>query len=168
MIRLVLATALAAAAVFAALAHSQERQMTPVRGDVRFEDRPSQSDARQWSQDGNTTVINLLTDGEIEALDFDYAGSVMANGMIYAHVPVGRMTGSEAAEAVARIMAETDGPVVINCASATRASHVYAASQIRAGNITRDQLHLIDPEREWSQPLLSRLLGETPQSESTQ
>ncbi|GGG98192.1 MAG TPA: hypothetical protein DF715_16950 [Oceanicaulis sp.] len=167
MLRSILAaTLLTAAPCFHAIA--QESRMTPLPGDVRFEARPDATDARSWAREGHTTVINLLTEPEIEALEFDYAGSVMQNGMIYAHVPVGRMTGTEAADAVARIMAETDGPVIINCASATRASHVYAASQIRAGNITRDQLHTIDPEREWNQDLLSRLLGETPGTESAQ
>jgi len=161
--RLVLSAALLAVMAVPALA-----QQTPLREDVRFEARPAEGDARAWAQDGNTTVINLLTEAEIEALGFDYAGTVMRNGMVYANVPVGATTGSEAAEAVARIMAQTDGPVVINCASATRASHVYAASQIRAGHIRRDQLHLIDPERTWNEALLSRLLGETPEPESTQ
>lgn len=143
-------------------------QQTPLRDDVRFEARPDAGDARDWAREGNTTVINLLTSPENDALDFDYAGSVMENGMIYANVPVGRMTGSEAADAVARILAETDGPVIINCGTSTRASHVYAASQIRAGNISRNELHLIDPEREWNENFLSQLLGEAPEGESAQ
>lgn len=140
----------------------------PAMSEVRLEARPDHQSASTWSADGGTMVINLLTEPENEALGFDYAQTVMASGMIYANVPVGRMTGSEAADAVARIMAEADGPVVINCGSSVRASHVYAASLIRAGTITRDQLHLIDPDREWNQDYLSRLLGETPQPESAQ
>lgn len=166
MLRPVIAAALIGLA--GAPAFAAQPQMTPMRDDVRFEARPTGGEARTWARDGNTTVINLLTAPENEALGFDFAGSVMENGMIYAHVPVGRMTGSEAADAVARILAEADGPVVINCASAVRASHVYAAAQIRAGNITRDQLHLIDPGREWNQDFLTRLLGETAEAESGQ
>lgn len=147
---------------------AQDGPMTPMRSDVRFEDRPVASDARNWAREGNTTVINLLTAPEIEALDFDYAGTVMQNGMVYANVPVGRMTGSDAADAVARILADAEGPVVINCGSSVRASHVFAAAQIRAGNITREQLHLIDAEREWNQELITRYLGETPAPESAQ
>ncbi|MGY6662019.1 MAG: hypothetical protein ACXIVO_06830 [Glycocaulis sp.] len=146
----------------------QQTPMPEIRGDVRFEARPDAGDARSWAREGRTTVINLLTEPEIEALGFDYAENVMQSGMVYANVPVGGMTGTEAADAVARIMADTDGPVVINCGSSVRASHVYAAAQIRAGHVTRDQLHTIDPGREWNQALLSRLLGETPGPESTQ
>lgn len=141
---------------------------SPAMTEVRLEARPGRTSAEGWAEDGRTLVINLLTEREIAALGFDYAGTVMQNGMIYANVPVGQMTGSEAADAVARILAEADGPVVINCGTSTRASHVYAASQIRAGAITREQLHLIDPEREWNQAFLSRLLGETPVPESAQ
>lgn len=166
MLRYALAAALLATS--AAGAFAQQTPMPATHDEVRFEARPSAGEARNWSRQGNTTVINLLTEPENEALGFDYAASVMENGMIYAHVPVGRTTGSEAADAVARIIADTDGPVVINCGSAVRASHVYAAAQIRAGNITRDQLHLIDAEREWNQDFLNRLLGETPEAESAQ
>ena len=163
-----LAAAIAALACTATPSLAQQTAMTPMRDDVRFEARPTPADARNWASDGHTTVINLLTAPEIEALDFDYAGMVMENGMVYANVPVGQMTGSEAADAVARILADTEGPVVINCGSSVRASHVYAAAQIRAGHITRDQLHLVDPGREWNQAFLSRLLGEAGNAESSQ
>lgn len=157
-----------AAALFALPAAHASGQQTPLRDDVRFEARPDARDARDWAREGNTMVVNLLTAPENEALDFDYASTIMENGMIYANVPVGRMTGSEAADAVARIIAEADGPVVINCGTSVRASHVYAASQIRAGNISRGELQLIDPEREWNENFLSQLLGEAPESESAQ
>ncbi|MGP1275960.1 MAG: beta-lactamase hydrolase domain-containing protein [Caulobacterales bacterium] len=156
--------ALSAATLPSSIALAQ----APAMSEVRLEARPDRQSAQSWSGEGRTLVINLLTEPENEALGFDYAETVMSNGMMYASVPVGRMTGSDAADTVARILAEADGPVVINCASGTRASHVYAASQIRAGNITRDQLHLIDPDREWNQEYLSRLLGETPAPESGQ
>lgn len=166
MIRLALAS-LFIATCLAPATLAQEGQMTP-RPDVRLEALPERGDARQWANEGRTTVINLLTEPEMEALGFDYASSVMESGMIYANVPVGRMTGTEAADAVARILADADGPVVINCGTATRASHVYAASLIRSGEIERDALHTIDPEREWNEALLDRLLGETDNAESAQ
>ncbi len=167
MIRHIALAALLTAPLLAPATLAQEGQMT-LRPDVRFEARPGAGDARNWAREGNTAVINLLTAPEIDALDFDYAGTVMQNGMVYANVPVGRMTGSDAADTVARILSELEGPFAINCGSSVRASHVYAAAQIRAGRITRDELDRIDPGREWNQELLSRYLGETLSPESAQ
>jgi uncharacterized protein (TIGR01244 family) len=143
-------------------------QQTPLPADVRFEARPSASDAREWADDGRTTVINLLTEDEMEALGFDFAGSVMQNGMVYAHVPVWFSTGPEATDTVAHILTEAEGPVVVMCAGAVRASHIHAAARIRAGEIGREDLEQAYPGREWNEGWLNRLLGETPPPESAQ
>ncbi|WP_429912707.1 hypothetical protein [Glycocaulis sp.] len=143
-------------------------QMTPMGDDVRFEARPDASSARSWASDGQTTVINLLTEAEMEALGFDFADSVMENGMIYAHVPVWFSTGPEATDTVAHILTQTDGPVVVMCAGAVRASHIHAAARIRSGEITREELDEAYPGREWNEGWLNRLLGETPEAESAQ
>ncbi|MCH8490258.1 MAG: hypothetical protein LAT81_10070 [Oceanicaulis sp.] len=48
------------------------------------------------------------------------------------------------------------------------AAPLYAASRIRAGALTRSELHRIDPERDWNPALLDRLTGETQTGESAQ
>lgn len=166
MLRFALATALIALPGGHAL--GQQTPMPTVHDDVRFEARPSASSARSWATDGQTTVINLLTENEMEALDFDFPATVTENGMIYAHVPVWFSTGPEATDTVAYILANADGPVVINCGGAVRASHIHAAARIRAGEITRDDLEEAYPGREWNEGWLDRLLGETPAPESAQ
>lgn len=167
MIRLALASTLLAACI-APAALAQEGQMTPVHDDVRFEARPDVSSASSWASDGQTTVINLLTEAEMEALGFDFAASVTGNGLIYAHVPVWFSTGAEATDTVTHILAEADGPVVLMCGGAVRASHIHAAARIRAGEITRDQLDEAYPGLDWQESWLDRLLGETDSAESAQ
>ncbi|MFC4724879.1 hypothetical protein AB6B38_02270 [Glycocaulis abyssi] len=166
MLRYALAAALLATSAAAAIA--QQTPMPATHDEVRFEARPDASSARSWASDGQTTVINLLTEAEMEALGFGFADSVMENGMIYAHVPVWFSTGPEATDTVAHILTQTDGPVVVMCAGAVRASHIHAAARIRAGEITRDELDEAYPGREWNEGWLNRLLGETPEAESTQ
>ncbi|KAA5803765.1 hypothetical protein F1654_08175 [Alkalicaulis satelles] len=139
-----------------------------VRQDISLEARPGPGAPARWSRERQTLVVNLLTQAEITALGDDYPVEVMSQGLAYAHIPVSRMTGPEAADALAALLAETEGPAVIHCASSARAAHLFAASQIRSGALTRDQLDRIDPDRAWDMDLLDRLSGETPAGESGQ
>ncbi|MCC5997133.1 MAG: hypothetical protein JJU18_12280 [Oceanicaulis sp.] len=138
------------------------------RTDISLEARPDQASAGRWARERRTLVISLLTAPETESLGFDYPVDVMSEGMTYANVPVSQMTGPEAADALAAILADADGPVVIHCGTSVRAAHLYAASLIRSGALTRGELHRIDPGRDWNPALLDRLTGETPDRESAQ
>lgn len=165
--------ALFAAALLAGAASSQAQALdeAPPQAEIRdisLEARPDANAARRWSGERRTLVVNLLTQAEIDALGFDYPVDVMSQGMIYANIPFGRMTGPEAADALAALLAETEGATVIHCGSSVRAAHLYAASQIRTGALTRGELDRIDPEREWNMELIDRLTGETPAGESGQ
>jgi protein tyrosine phosphatase (PTP) superfamily phosphohydrolase (DUF442 family) len=138
------------------------------RADVSLEALPDAGSAGRWARERRTLVVSLLTGEETDRLGFDYPVDVMSQGMTYANVPVGQMTGPEAADALAAILANADGPVVIHCGTSVRASHLYAASLIRSGALTRSELDRIDPARDWNPALLDRLTGETPLRESAQ
>ena len=133
---------------------------------VVLEDTPSESDFTAWSEDGAGQVINLLTLEETEGLDFDLPNAAAENGLAYANIPVGENTGAEAADQLALLLAAAPDRVVINCASSRRAAHVYAAAMIRGGQIDRGELDRIDPDRQWSEALLERLLTASESGES--
>jgi len=160
-------TALALIALMGA-AQAQDQTHALPGPDVRLEDRPLQSDITEWAGENRSLVINLLTDPEIDALGYDLPVSVMSTGAAYANIPVSRMTGPEAADALTQILAQADGSVVINCGSATRASHLYAASLIRSGALNRTELSRIDADRDWNEDLLDRLIGETNSADTSQ
>lgn len=162
----IIAAALGLAAAVSATAFGDEPAAS--RADVSLEALPDAGSASRWSRERRTLVVSLLTPEETGRLGFDYPVDVMSQGMTYANVPVGQMTGPEAADALAAILADADGPVVIHCGTSVRASHLYAASLIRSGALTRSELDRIDPERDWNAALLDRLTGETPARESAQ
>jgi protein tyrosine phosphatase (PTP) superfamily phosphohydrolase (DUF442 family) len=160
------------AAAFAALTFAASPALgdepAASRADVSLEALPDAGSAGRWARERRTLVVSLLTGEETDRLGFDYPVDVMSQGMTYANVPVGQMTGPEAADALAAILANADGPVVIHCGTSVRASHLYAASLIRSGALTRSELDRIDPARDWNPALLDRLTGETPARESAQ
>jgi len=165
------AALLAAPAAAVAPGSAQDQSGTRLdaqRTDINLEARPDQASAGRWSREGRTLAVSLLTGEETESLGFDYPVDVMSEGMSYANIPVDRMTGPEAADALAAILADAEGPVVIHCATSNRAAHLYAASLIRSGALTRAELDRIDPDRDWSPALMDRLTGETPAGESAQ
>jgi uncharacterized protein (TIGR01244 family) len=155
---------LAAALAFAGMASAD-----PLPGpDVTLAPQPAQDDIARWADDGAARLVNLLTPEETAALGYDIEAEAAARGMAYSAVPVGPETGGAAADALAVILAAEDGPVVIACASARRASHLYAASLIRSGALGADELDRIDPDRDWSPALLQRLSADSGPGESAQ
>jgi protein tyrosine phosphatase (PTP) superfamily phosphohydrolase (DUF442 family) len=153
----------------AMLAFAGVAAASPLPGpDVTLAPRPAETDIARWSDEGAERLISLLTPEETAALGYDIEAEAAARGMAYSAVPVGPETGGAAADALALILAAQDGPVVIACASARRASHLYAASLIRSGAIEPGELDRIDPDLDWSPALLERLTADSRSDESAQ
>lgn len=148
-----LAAMLAALALLTGASAAQSLQNV----EVRFEGVPDEARVEAWSKAGVNHVVTLLTAEEIGAMSFDLDDAIAGSGMMSSWVPIGRQSGSEAADYLAEILADAEGPVVIHCRSGTRASHAYAASLIRAGVIGPTQLDQIDPGREWRDALVTQL-----------
>lgn len=129
--------------------------------EVELYGQPDLAQLDQWASDGVRTVINALTPRETAAMDFNLAEEVEARGMTYVHIPVsGSASGVETTQALSDALAYVEGPVALHCRSGHRAAHLYAASLIREGAISRDAYQSVDPGRAFDEDLLSRLLGE--------
>lgn len=118
---------------------------------------PGKADLDRWADDGAVHVISLLTPDETAALDYDISAAAQSRGLAYSALPVDARSDGATADALAAILADADGPVVIACGSGRRSSHLYAASLIRSGALTPDELDRIDPDMRWSPALLARL-----------
>jgi uncharacterized protein (TIGR01244 family) len=77
---------------------------------------------------GVVAVVNLRQASE---MTWDEAAAVEQLGLAYHHVPIGRSTDTDAAHAeVDRILAGTDGPVLVHCASGGRVQRWLAHSAL--------------------------------------
>lgn len=127
---------------------------------VDFAGVPSPADLDRWSAQGATRIVTLLTEDEIAAMDYDLADAVAGRGMIHSIVPTGRDAGTLTADQLAAVLGDAAGPVVIHCRSGTRASHLYAASQIRQGALDPQDYARAAPQRDqWREDLVERYSG---------
>lgn len=90
--------------------------------------QPTPAQLRAFAQDGGATVINLRSEREMEALDYDEAALVESLGLRYIWMP---MSGSQLDLDKAKRFGEQfpvgDAPVMLHCASGGRASGMWAA-----------------------------------------
>ena len=88
---------------------------------------------------GVRTVVNLRTEGEMQGRD--EAAEVRAAGMRYVSIPVAGAAGIDAAraDALAAVLRDARGPVLVHCASGNRAGGLLALEQARTGAMTAEQ-----------------------------
>lgn len=96
---------------------------------VWIAEQPSEADLDAWAAAGARAVVNSRTPQETASLPFDLRAAVEARGMTYVEMPIGGAYGADAAhtQALAALLDETDGPVVMHCRSGTRSAHLYSA-----------------------------------------
>lgn len=96
---------------------------------VWIAEQPDLADLDAWAAAGARVVINSRTPQETAALPFDLAAAVEERGMRYVEMPIGGAYGADPAytQALADLLADTDGPVVMHCRSGTRSAHLYSA-----------------------------------------
>lgn len=101
----------------------------PRDGRVIVMGQPTPEQLRAFAQDGGETVINLRTQREVDALDFDQAALMDELGLRYVWMPMG---GSQLdlgkVQAFGAAVGFDDGSaVMLHCASGGRASGMWAA-----------------------------------------
>ncbi len=114
-------------------------------GDLYIAGQPEEAALAAMRERGVTTVINLRTSAEMDNRDivpFDEAAAVAALGMNYVHIPSG---GEETPYAPAQLdafaaaLADADGPVLLHCTVAWRASHLWTAYLVRHRGMSLEQ-----------------------------
>jgi uncharacterized protein (TIGR01244 family) len=106
--------------------------------------QPSEEDIAALKAAGFRKIINLRREGEQnQPLDPKAQGEVVARaGMEYLHIPVDpKNLKPSSAEAVAKAVAESDGPVYVHCAVGGRGvSHALLAEAKAQGHSADDVL----------------------------
>lgn len=135
-------------------------------GPVFIAGQPTEESLRTLIREhGITKVINLRSEKEMTDPDgpkFDEAAVLRDMGVTYAHIPLSRPDHPATPELLDRVAAEFAGqeaPVLLHCASAGRASHVWAAYLIRHRGVSPEKAvadaALIQPNR----PMYADLIG---------
>ena len=95
--------------------------------------QPGEETVRALPDHGVTCVVNLRTPGEMEnreRVPFDEAAVLEELGIEYVWIPLGGPDHPYTPEAVATFadaLARHEGPVLLHCTVAWRASHLWAA-----------------------------------------
>ncbi len=125
------------------VAMSQDMQDSIVtrHDNVWIAEQPGLDDLDAWAAAGARVVVNSRTPEETAGLPFDLAAEVEARGMQYVEMPIGGAHGANPAHttALASLLENADGPVVMHCRSGTRSAHLYSA-------------HLMSQDPEMSEP----------------
>jgi uncharacterized protein (TIGR01244 family) len=99
--------------------------------------QPDQPVFGRLAERGVTAVVNLRTPAEMTDRDrvpFDEAAIVGDLGMEYVHIPLGgddHPYTPEAVDRFAAVLERHDGPVLLHCTVAWRASHMWTAYLVR-------------------------------------
>src|SRR5690606_40461728 len=92
-----------------------------------------------WKAEGVTTVINMRTETEMAALDYDERAAVEALGMTYVAVPFSEASPDVTA-ALGAALDTADGKVALHCRTGTRVAHALAALRVERGEAEPDRL----------------------------
>lgn len=124
--------------------------------------QPTRADLAALRQHGITQVINLRTAEEMAGLGFDESAELAALGVGYSHQPVAGNQGfsPELLAAFEKLVAQSNGKVLLHCASGARASLVYAAYAMKHLGLDPDAaMRTLEPFGGWPLPI-ERMTGE--------
>ncbi len=117
-------------------------------GEVYISAQPGEAALREFADMGGATVINLRIDSEMETyVGYDEPWLARDLGMRYVHVPVRPSTLSEReVDRVSAALAKSEGPVLMHCASGTRAAALLAMDlATRGGMPLGEAIHVSAP-----------------------
>ncbi len=106
-------------------------------GRVLIGGQPDESAFDRFREMGVTVVVNLRSTAEMndrEKVPFDEAAVVDGLGMEYVHIPLGgddHPYTPQAVDRLADVLERHQGPVLIHCTVAWRASYMWAAYLVR-------------------------------------
>ncbi|MFI4898349.1 MAG: M20/M25/M40 family metallo-hydrolase [Phycisphaerales bacterium JB059] len=117
-------------------------------GRIYISAQPSPEALREFADMGGTTVVNLRSASEMETyVGFHEDRLAHQLGLDYVHVPIGASTMTRAdVDRVSDAIGATQGPVLMHCASGTRASGMLAAHLAnREGMALGEAIHVATP-----------------------
>ena len=106
--------------------------------------QPDEAALARFKDTGVTVVINLRTHTEMddrERVSFDEAAVVDSLGLEYVHIPLGGEVHPytpEAVDRVADVLVRHEGPVLLHCTVAWRASYMWSAYLVREHGFSLD------------------------------
>jgi len=106
-------------------------------GRVFIAGQPDEKALARFSEIGVTVVVNLRTTAEMddrERVPFDEAAVVDSLEMEYVHIPLGgeeHPYSPEAVDRFAELLERHEGPVLLHCTVAWRASYLWSAYLVR-------------------------------------
>ncbi|MEE2566118.1 beta-lactamase hydrolase domain-containing protein [Hyphobacterium marinum] len=112
-------------------------RVVAIDGNVWIAGQPSEAMFAAWAEAGATTVVNLRTARENGEVSFDGAVAAAEHGLAYSAMETGYEAGysPEMVAALTDILDAAQGPVVLHCASGTRAANLYTAYRIERGDL---------------------------------
>ncbi len=152
----------AAAAVVQAQQTDIPNRADPIEG-ITTGGQPSAQALSAIAEQGYTAVIDLRSAGEDRG--FDEAATVEGLGMSYISLPVSGASGIsyENANALDRILADIDGPVLLHCASSNRVGALLALRARMHGADAANALALgVDAGLTSLQPVVEEALSASP------
>ncbi len=117
-------------------------------GRVYISQQPSPEALREFAGMGGTTVINLRQNSEMDKYVGYREGRLARNlGLDYVHIPLGASTLTrDQVDQVSDAIESTQGPVLMHCASGTRASAMLATHlNTREGMSLGEAMHVAAP-----------------------
>ena len=145
-------------------------------GRLRFSAQPDRATLENQIEDeGVATVINFRRESEMEErVPFDEREVVENAGAQYVHIPLGGGEDEEPGydpedvDRLAQVLKETEGDVLMHCASGGRARTIYTAYLIKHEGLTEEEA--VRRAQRVGQPRspLDRLLGKEGESPITE
>jgi uncharacterized protein (TIGR01244 family) len=117
-------------------------------GRIFISGQPSPEALREFADMGGATVINLRSESEMETyVGFHEDRLVRQLGLGYTHIPIGASSMTRAdVDRVSDAIEGTQGPILMHCASGTRAAGLLAAHLAnREGMALGEAIHVAAP-----------------------
>jgi len=114
-------------------------------GRVLIGGQPDEPAFDRFQKMGVTVVVNLRSTAEMndrEKVPYDEAAVVNGLGMDYVHIPLGgddHPYTPQAVDRLADVLEDHDGPVLIHCTVAWRASYLWAAYLVKEQGFSLDE-----------------------------
>jgi len=109
-------------------------------GGVFFGGQPTVDALRTAHENGIKIVVNLRSNQEVAALEFDEPALVRQLGMEYVAIPVTPDTfGPTDADELRKVLRTTSGPILIHCASSNRVGALWAMYLNRHRGVAVDE-----------------------------
>ena len=158
------AAAAAPSAASAAAPLASARANALVRDTVIIAAQPTAEDLAAWRDEGVRSIFNVRSASEManrSLVPFDEVSLAGELGMAYVQRGIAGNADytPEALEAFAAHMRDADGPVLLHCASGTRAGLLYAAYAVKyLGKSPDEAMRDLAPLGHWPLPL-ERMTG---------